>query len=73
MGFNPHWDYKHCNENIRRKIANLSTTNEVHLKCDVIDCSVVNVSRQPLLFSCKLDEPCNCRIFCQTEKIHYKK
>ena len=49
LGFNHGWDFKHFNENISQKIVNLSTTNELHLKCDVIDGSVVNGLRQPKL------------------------
>ena len=49
LGFNSHWNYKHYAEYISQKIANLSTTNKKLLKCDVIDGSVVNGSRQPIL------------------------
>ena len=49
LGFNPFWDYKHYNEYIRQKIVNLSTTNKIHLKCDVNDGTVVSGSRQPII------------------------
>ena len=49
--FNHVWDYKHYIEYISRKIVNLSTTNKIHLKCDVIDGSVVNGVQQALIFS----------------------
>ena len=49
LGFQPHWDYEHYNEYIRQKIINLSTKNRKHLKCDVIDSSVVNGLKQPIL------------------------
>ena len=55
--FQPHWDYKHINKYISQKIANLSSTNEIHLKCDVIDGSVVNGIQKPILFSFVLDKP----------------
>ena len=57
LGFNPYWDYKHYIKNISQKIVNLSTTNEIHLKCDVSDGSIVSGLRQPLLFSFLLDKP----------------
>ena len=37
LGFTPGWDYKHYNEYISQKIVNLSNTNKIHLKCDVIN------------------------------------
>ena len=54
--FTPHWDYKHYNEYISQKIVNLSITNEIHFKCDVIDGSVVNRLRQPMLYSFVLNK-----------------
>ena len=41
LGFTSGWDYKHYNEHISQKILNLGSTNKIHLKCDVIDNSVV--------------------------------
>ena len=49
LGFTPGWDYKHYNEYASQKIVNLSSTNKIHLKCDVIEGSVVNRIRKPLL------------------------
>ena len=49
LGFTPGWDYKHYNKNTSQKIVKLGSTNKIHLKGDVIDGSVVNVSRQPIL------------------------
>ena len=57
LRFTPHWDYKDHNEYIIRKIANITTTNKLHLECDVIESSVVNGSRQPICFSFVLDKP----------------
>ena len=51
LGLSSGWDYKHYNEYTNQKIVNLSSTNEIHLKCDVIDGSVVNGLRQPILYS----------------------
>ena len=79
-GFEPYWDYKPTNSNpvgipivyISSK-KNLSTTNKIHLKCDAIDCSLVNGIRQPILFSFDLDEKPGYKVFCEPETIHYNK
>ena len=64
LGFEPFWDYKPSNS-FRFGIPNvffsdkffyLSTTNKINLKCDVIDGSVVNGLRQPILYSFVLDK-----------------
>ena len=73
LGFNHGWDYKHYNQYISQKIVSLSNTNEIHLKCDVIDGSVVNGIRQPILYSFVLDKPSGYKVFCEPETIHYKK
>ena len=69
MGFTSGWDYKHCNKYISQKIVNLSSTNKTHLKCDVIDGSVVNGSRQPILFSFVLDKPSGYKVFCEPDTL----
>ena len=71
--FTPGWDYKHYNEYISQKILNLGSTNKLHLKCDVIDGSVVNGLRQPILYSFVLDKKPGYKVFCEPETIHYKK
>ena len=73
MGFESFWDYKHYNEYISQIIVNLSTTNEIHLKCDVIDGSILNGLRQPIIFSFVLDKASGYKVFCEPEKIPYKK
>ena len=73
LGFTPGWDYKHYNEYISQKTVNLSKTNKMHLKCDVIDGSIVDGLRQPILFSFVPDKPSGYKVFCQPETIHYKK
>ena len=45
LGFNHGWDYKHYNEYISQKIVNLSSTNKIYMKCDVIDGNIVNSLR----------------------------
>ena len=51
LGFTPGRDYKLYKEYISQKIVKLNTTNKFLLECDIIDRSVVNGVRQPILFS----------------------
>ena len=54
------WDYKPTNAihadspgfYTSDKILYLSTKGKIHFKCDVVDGSVVNGLREPILFSC---------------------
>ena len=55
------------------KIANLSSTNKIHLKTDVIDSSVVDDVRQRILYRFFLDKPSGYKLLCEPETIHYKK
>ena len=71
--FTPGWDYKHYNQYLSRKIVNLNSTNKIHLKCDVIDGSIQNGLRQPILYSFVLDKPAGYKVFSEPETIHYKK
>ena len=73
LGFTAGWDYKHYNKYINQKIVNLSNTNKIHLKCDVINGSVVNGLRQPTLYSFVLDKLPGYKVFSEPETIHYKK
>ena len=73
MGFDHCWDHKHSNDYTSHKTVNLSTAKKIHLKCDVIDGSVVNGSRQPILFSFVLDKPSGYKVFCEPETILHKK
>ena len=73
LGLTSGWDYKHYNEYTSQKIVNLSSTNEIHLKFDVVDGSVVNGLRQPILYSFLLDKPVGYKVFSQPETVHYKK
>ena len=56
LGFTPGWDYKHYNKYVSQKVVNLSNTNKIHLKCDVIDGSIQDGVRQPIMFSFVLDK-----------------
>ena len=73
LSFTPGWNYKHYIEYISQKLLILSSTNKKHLKCDVIDWTVQNGSRQPILFSFVLDKPAGYKVFCEPETKQYKK
>ena len=73
VGFNPYWDYKHYNEYISQKFVNLSITKKIHLKCDVIDGSILSRLRQPKFFGFVLDKPAGYKVFREPETIHFKK
>ena len=73
LGHDPYFDYKTSGVYNSDKILNLNTTNKIHLKCDVIDGSVVDGVRQSILYSFVLDKPSGYKIFCEPETIHYKK
>ena len=55
------------------KILNLSTINKVHLKCDIVDGSILDGVRQPIVFSFFLNKPYGYKVFCERETVHYKK
>ena len=73
LGFFPGWDYKHYKKYFSQKIVSLSNTNKIHLKCDVIDGSVVNGLRQSILYSFVFDKKPGYKVFSEPETIHYKK
>ena len=81
MDFTPYWDYKPTNAlhadspgaYTSDKILNSNSVNEIHLKSDVIDGSVQNGVRHPVLFSFILDKKPGYKVFCEPETIHYKK
>ena len=82
LGFSPYWDYKHNNSNhvfipgvypSYKIILNLNTIDKIHLKCDVVDGSIINGVRQPILYSFVLEKPSGYKVFCEPETIHYKK
>ena len=73
LGFTLGWDFKHYNKYTSQKVVILSSTNKIHLKCDVIDGSVVNGSGQPKLYSFVSDEPSGYKVFCEPQTILFKK
>ena len=73
LGFTPGWGYKHYKKYISQKILNLGSTNKKKLKCDIIDGSVVNGLRQPILYSFVLDKKPGYKVFSEPETIHFKK
>ena len=73
LGFASGWDYKHYKKYISQKILHLSITYKIHLKCDVLDGSVVHSLRQPILYSFVLAKKLGSKVFCDPETVHYKK
>ena len=73
LGFTPYRDYKPSGVYTSDKLLNLNTINKIHLKCDVIDGSIVDGIRQPILYSFVLDKPAGYKVFYEPETIHYKK
>ena len=81
LGVTPYWDFKPTNAFYAARpgiyngneILNLSILNEIHLKANVIDGSIVNGSRQPILYSFVFDKPAGYKVFSQPETIHSKK
>ena len=73
LGPTPGWGYEHYNKNISQKFVNLSSTNKKHFKCAVINGSVVNCLRQPILYSFVLDKLPSYKIFSEPEtNLHTK-
>ena len=73
LGFTLYWDYKPPGVYTSDKISNLNTINKIHLKCDVIDGSVVDGVRQSILYSFIIDKKPGYKVFCEPQTIHYKK
>ena len=73
LGFIAGWDYKHYNKYISQKIVHLGSTNKIHLKCDVINGSIVDGFKQPILYSFVSDKLPGYKVFSEPETIHYKK
>ena len=81
MGLTPYWEYKPTNPfnadspvvyTSDKIISSLNTINKIHLKCDIIDGSIQDGTRQPILFGFVLDKPSGYKVFCEPETIHYK-
>ena len=73
LGFIAGWDYKHFNLYLSQKIVKLSSTNKLDLKADIIDGSIVHGVRQPIIYSFVLNKLSGYKVFCEPERIHYKK
>ena len=73
LGFIPYWDYKCPGVYTSDKILNLNSVNKILLKCDIIDGSVVDGVRKPILYSFVLDKKPGYKVFCEPETIGYKK
>ena len=50
---------------------NSSAINKIHLKCDVIDGSLVNGIRERTLFCFISDKPPFYKVFCQPQTVHF--
>ena len=68
LPFSSGWDCKHYIEHTSQKIVNLSSTNKIQLKCDVIDGSVKK-GLKPMLSSFILDKPSGNKVFSEPETI----
>ena len=73
LRFIPGWDYKFYNKYTSQKIVNLGSTIKINFKCDVIDGSVLDGVRQPIIYSFVLDKLPGYKVFSEPETIHYKK
>ena len=81
FSFTPYWDYKPTNTThidspgvyTSEKITKLNTIDAIHIKCIFIDGSVVNGSRQPILYRLGLDQPPGFKVFFQRGTIQYKR
>ena len=79
LGFIPYWVFEPINAIhadspvVYTYILNLGTRDKIPLKRDVIDGSVVNGIREPILFSFILDKPARYKTFCEPETILYDK
>ena len=81
LGFTPNWYYKPTNAIHAHlpgvynsdRILNSSTIDKIHLKCDVINGSLVNDIKQPKLFSFLLNRPTGYKVLCQFKTVHYMK
>ena len=54
------------------KVLNLNTVSKIHLKCEVLDASIQNGLRQPILFSFDSDKKPVYKVFCEPETIKKK-
>ena len=79
LDFKPYWDYKTTIANhvdspgvyTSYKILSLSIVDKFHIKCDVIDGSILNGLRQHISCSFVLDKLRGYRLFCEPGTIHF--
>ena len=55
------------------KPINITGIDKVHLKCDCVDGSIVNGTREPILYSFALDQPPGCKIYKEPKVKLFKK
>ena len=73
LDFSPYWYYKSDNEHFSEKKKIICTIDKLHLKCDVIDGSIVGSLRQPNIYSFVIDKPSGYKVFSEPETIHNEK
>ena len=81
LSFAPYWHYRptyviHADSpaiNTTDKNLKSSTLNKIHLKCDIIDGSVINGISYCKLFSFLLDHPAGYKVFSERDTIYYRK
>ena len=81
LDFTPYWDYKPTEAidadspgvYTSEKVENLCKIDKIHLKSDVIDRSVVNGLRQPVLSSFVTQKLPGYKVFSRNQTIHYEK
>ena len=77
LGVSQYWDYEnrigHGDGYYSEKNRKLSIFDEIHLKCDYIDGSVLTGVRQPRIYSLILDKPPGYKVFSESETFHHKK
>ena len=81
LGFTPCWNFKPTNANqadssglyTSDKFSKLNKIAKIHLKCDVIDGSVVNRIRESILFSFILNKPSGFKVFLNLRQFFLKK
>ena len=73
VGFTSGWDYKHYIKYTSQKFVNLGNTIKIHLKSVVIDGSVIDGLRQPVLYSFVSDNYPDTKCFANQKQYVIKK
>ena len=73
LGLRQKWDDKPNSDCISQNKTKITTKDEIHLKCDYINGSIINSIRQPNLNSFASDKHLVFEIISVPETIHHKK